>query len=161
MITQKLLKEFFYYLNGSLHWSFDKHYRAKKDQKAGCIAKNHRYKIIKINGNIVAEHRAIFLYHHGYLPEFIDHIDGNSLNNKIENLRETTSCQNQYNAKLRKDSGTKIKNVKWHKATQKWMVCIKVNKKDKYIGVFEDIELAELVATEARDKYHKDFARHK
>jgi broad specificity phosphatase PhoE len=28
------------------------------------------------------------------------------------------------------------------------------------VGVFEDLELAELVAIEARNKYHKEFARH-
>jgi hypothetical protein len=35
-----------------------------------------------------------------------------------------------------------------------------VNKKRKYIGSFEDVELADLVAQEARDKYHGRFARH-
>jgi hypothetical protein len=161
MITQKLLKEYFYYLNGSLYWSFNKHYKAKKDQKAGCLAKNHRYRIIKIDGRPFAEHRAIFLYHNGYLPEFVDHIDGNTCNNKIENLRETTCSQNQYNSKTRKDSSTNIKNVRWHKASKKWIVSIKIDKKDKYFGIYEDIELAELVAHEARDKYHQNFARHK
>ena len=37
----------------------------------------------------------------------------------------------------------------------------RVNKKPKYIGVYEDLELAELVAMEARNKYHGQFANHK
>jgi hypothetical protein len=40
------------------------------------------------------------------------------------------------------------------------MVCVRVNKKEKYFGIYDDIELAELVATEVRNKYHKEFARH-
>jgi hypothetical protein len=39
-------------------------------------------------------------------------------------------------------------------------VRVKVNKKQKHIGVFEDIELADLVAQEARNKFHGAFARH-
>lgn len=160
MITQELLNQNFYYKNGGLYWISDRNYKAKKDQKAGSLGTGHRYWHIQIKQKTIAEHRAIFLMHHGYLPNFVDHIDNNALNNKIENLRESTCSQNQYNSKLRKDSRSKIKNVKWHKATQKWMVCVRVNKKEKYFGIYHDIELAELVATEVRNKYHKEFARH-
>jgi hypothetical protein len=39
-------------------------------------------------------------------------------------------------------------------------VDIMVDSKKKYIGVFDDLELAELVAMEARNKYHGAFANH-
>ena len=41
----------------------------------------------------------------------------------------------------------------------KWRVRISVKNKSISIGCFEDLELADLVAQEARDKYHKEFAR--
>jgi hypothetical protein len=52
-----------------------------------------------------------------------------------------------------------IKGVCWHKSTNRWYVQLQVNKKMKYLGIYEDIELAELVAIEARAKYHGEFAR--
>jgi len=42
----------------------------------------------------------------------------------------------------------------------KWFVYVDVNKKRNNIGYFEDIELAELVAIEAREKYHGAYANH-
>ena len=59
--------------------------------------------------------------------------------------------------KLKIDNKSGSKNVHWNKQRNKWTVMIRVDKKQKYIGLFEDLELAELVATEARDKYHKEF----
>ena len=49
------------------------------------------------------------------------------------------------------------KNAEWKR---NWVVSIMVAGKRKYIGSFEDLELADLVATEARDKFHGQFARH-
>jgi len=99
--------------------------------------------------------------HHNYFPEYIDHIDNNPLNNKIENLRECTLSQNSQNQKLKSNNTSRIKNVTWHKRVKKWQVQIMINGKNKYFGVYEDLHLAELVATEARIKYYAEFARHK
>jgi hypothetical protein len=65
------------------------------------------------------------------------------------------------NSKLYCTNKSGIKNVCWNKKEKKWVVKLQVNKNRIHFGMFEDIELAELVATEARDKYHKTFARHK
>ena len=97
----------------------------------------------------------------GYLPKFIDHIDCNPSNNKIENLREATFSQNQHNTKKRITNTSGVKNVHWYKPLKKWMVYIMINKKRKHLGYFNNIELAELVAQEARNKYHGKYARHK
>jgi hypothetical protein len=41
-----------------------------------------------------------------------------------------------------------------------YQVKINVNKNTKSLGTFKDLELAELVAMEARNKYHGNFANH-
>lgn len=43
-------------------------------------------------------HRLVFQAFHGYLPKYIDHIDGNRANNSLENLREVTQSENMYQA---------------------------------------------------------------
>lgn len=47
-------------------------------------------------------HRVVFAVHHRELHEFIDHMDGNPLNNDIENLRPATSAQNAANSRYPK-----------------------------------------------------------
>ena len=96
--------------------------------------------------------------HYGHAPEFIDHIDGDKQNNRIENLRAATRAQNQLNAKLRKDSVTKLKNVTKHR--NKWQVRMRIDGVLTHIGTFADLELAKFVASEYRDKFHGEFANH-
>lgn len=45
------------------------------------------------------------------------------------------------------------------KHQKKWAVTLQFNGKTKHIGVFEDLEFADLVAQEARDKFHGKYAR--
>lgn len=63
------------------------------------------------------------------------------------------------NRKINKNNKLGIKGVCWNKNIQKYHVQIGLNGKVKHIGYFEDLEFAELIAQEARDKYHKEFAR--
>lgn len=160
MITKEKVLEFFEYKDGNLYWKKQLNNRGKIGQIAG--SKNTRgCRIIGIGGKHYLMHRLIFLMHHGYLPKKIDHIDCNPNNSKIENLREANHAENSYNAKLRKDNTTGCKGVIWNKFAKKWMVVVKANKKVAYSGYFDNLEFADLVAQEARNKYHKHFARHK
>ena len=105
-----------------------------------------------------AVHRIVFLLINGWLPDCVDHIDGNPSNNIIANLRAATRLQNQHNRRANLKSKTGIKNVSPHQG--KWMVRFSIRGKTKHIGCFDDIELAELVACEMRSLLHKEFARH-
>ena len=104
-------------------------------------------------------HQVIFLMQHGYVPECIDHIDGNIHNNKIENLREVTKMQNSYNCKIRKNNTTGVPNVYWFKKTNSYLEKVMANRKAVFTGYFKDLELAELVASEARTKFHNGYNR--
>lgn len=104
-------------------------------------------------------HKIIYLMHHGYMPQIVDHIDGNRQNNKIENLRAVNLSQNQHNRGVDGRNTSGYKNVSWCKRTNKWQVSIGIINKRIHFGRFDDIELADLVAQEARNKYHGQFSR--
>lgn len=157
MITQELVRYLFTYKDGELYWQ-NCPKTHQNGTKAGYL-NNTGYLRVKINQKGYLIHRLIYLAHHGHLPQMIDHINGNPLDNRIENLREATSCENQYNAKVRKDNYSGIKGIGWNKNKKKWIVRIRINGVRKTLGAFEDLELAELVILEARNKYHKEFAR--
>lgn len=156
------LNDLFDYCDGELYWKAkpSKYAQVKIGDKAGSVHSTG-YRILQLNGVKQKLHRVIFLMHHGYLPAHIDHIDGNSLNNRVENLRPTTRSQNLCNTKLFVNSKSGVKGVSWHNASKKWYVQVRLQGKAVYQKLFDDLELAALVATEARHKYHGEFARHK
>ena len=158
-ITQNQVKDLFDYRDGELYWKISLAYKIKIGNKAGSL-NGRGYLNTKIKGRLYRNHRIIFLYHHGYLPKCIDHIDGNKINNRIENLREATISQNICNARTRADNTSGVKGVSWHKQTKKWIVQLQVKNKAKYFGLYHDIEVAKFIAETMRNKYHGAFANH-
>lgn len=158
-LTQEYLQSVFIYSNGNL-------YRKKtisnqaKDKIAGHQRKNG-YCEIGVLGKVHKLHRVIFLYHHGWMPNIVDHIDGNILNNNIENLREANCCENIWNSKLNKRNKTGTKGVSWDKKSKQWIVSCSVNGKRHYLGIYKELDVAKRIATWFRNKNHKNFARHK
>ncbi len=157
-LTKEYLHQIFEYRDGCFFWKITKK-KIKAGSKVGALGSNG-YLSTNIQKKRYLLHRLIFLFHHGHLPKLIDHIDGNRFNNNINNLREATFSENICNSKLYKSSKSGFKNVYWLKNAKKWAVRLNINKKRVFLGLFEDIELADLVAHEARDKYHGKFAKH-
>jgi hypothetical protein len=158
MVNQREVIENFEYKNGFLFWKIGRS-GIQPGLQAGSKEKNGYYRI-RFNGKKYLTHRLIFLMHNGFMPNFVDHADNNPENNCIENLREATRTQNNQNRKNAKNNKTGAKNVTWEKSANSWRVRININGVSKSFGCFKNIELAELVATEARNKFLKDFARH-
>jgi hypothetical protein len=155
-MNQQFLQELFEYKDGNLYWKIQKGKKGKIGKQCGA---KHSQGYIQtcIDKKLYLNHRLIFLYHYGYLPEFIDHIDGNKTNNCIENLREATHCENQYNRKINKNNKSGIKGVHFHQ--NKWLVKIRVDGKVKYFGSYHDLQVAKFVSETMRYKYHKEFAK--
>jgi hypothetical protein len=130
-------------------------------QIAGCLHKGKGYIHVKIKAKSFKAHRLVFLYHHGYLPEIVDHIDGNKRNNKIENLRAATKEENCRNQKIRSTNKSGYKGVKWIEHCKKWQVEVCKNYKQLRFGMYEDLELAGLVAVEATELIHGRFSAYK
>lgn len=158
-MTQDEALSLFSYRDGSLYWrKAPGFHRSLDGTLAGTISKRG-YVHIQYKRKLYKAHQIVWLMFHGRIPALIDHINGLLTDNRLGNLRIATTVQNQQNARIRTDNSSGVKNVCWHKQ-HKWAVELSVNKKIKRLGYFEDLELADLVAIEARNKYHGDFANH-
>lgn len=154
-------KSIFQYRDGVLYW-IDEH---KNGVKAGYVAgrlcaKDGRFDI-KVNGKCYSRSRIVWEIHFGSIPAglYVDHINGNTSDDRVSNLRLATPSQNSFNKSLPKSNSSGFKGVTWNKSCKKWQVLIHKNKKPIYLGVYSDIELADLVASEAREKYFGEFNR--
>lgn len=157
ILTQEYLHTLFEYKDGILYWKKAKE-KVTVGNNAGCIS-NTGYLCVGIDRTPFLNHRVIFMMHKGYMPIMIDHIDGNKLNNKIENLRETTRGQNRMNSKLQSNNISGAKNVNWNKKHKKWYVQLSAEGKKLYFGSYFDLNVARFVAETMRHKYHKQFSR--
>lgn len=128
--------------------------RAYSGKLAGTIRSNG-YRQVRIHGVNYLEHRLVWLYLHGALPEYeIDHVDGCKSNNRPENLRECTAAQNRQNIVSRSGSTSQHLGVSWNRNAQKWQVRIKYDGKDRHIGLFTSEEDAASAYLAEKAKHH-------
>ena len=159
-LTVDLLKHLFKYdkETGELRWDVKKA-GVTYGAIAGC-SNGRGYLVVRVNGNLYYVHRLIFLMHKGYLPKIIDHINGDKLDNRIENLRSATVGQNQHNRKTNTNNTSGYKGVCWDKAMKKWRARIKREDKSTHLGYFTNAEEADKVVRAAREELHGSFANH-
>jgi hypothetical protein len=127
-----------------------------RGRKAG---NNHRkYSQIKINGRLHQAHRVIFLWHHGYLPQTVDHINRIKSDNRIENLRPATHSQQAQNQAPRKDGSCKWRGVTLQAEHGKYQAILCANSIRYYLGWFENPDDAATAYNEAATELHGEFA---
>lgn len=118
----------------------------------------HGYWIVCVNYRRYRAHRVIWLMERGEWPAHeLDHINGDRADNRMVNLREVTTSQNQMNRRKAKNNTSGVTGVSWHSIGKKWAVELWVRGRKRYFGLHEDLEFAELVSSEARRKYHGEF----
>ena len=159
VLSQKLLRELFEYRDGELYWKVSPSEKIKSGSVVGTIGP-HGYKVTKVNYKGYRVHRLIFMYHHGYMPEFVDHIDCDKLNNRIENLRSVTQSQNQLNRKIFKCSKSGVKGVYWHKGKKKWTSGCSNSGQWYNLGTYDTREEAEKSVRDFREEHHGEFVNH-
>lgn len=89
----------------------------------------------------------------------VDHINGDTLDNRKENLRLVTHSQNIINSKKRKNCTSKYKGVFRNKKANKWQAQIRVKQKAIHLGYFTDEVKAAKAYNKAAIKYFKEYAR--
>ena len=90
--------------------------------------------------------------------KFVDHIDGDKLNNRRENLRLVTSKQNSRNRHISKNNTSGSKGVTFLAKREKWLAQIWHQGKYMNLGLYDSTELAAHAYNEAALKYHGEHA---
>jgi hypothetical protein len=139
-ITQIRLKEVldFNYNMGYFTW--------KKPTGPNCnIGKiagwKHRsgYRYISIDNITYPEHRLVFLYIEGYIPEnTIDHINRIRDDNRWENLREVSVQCNNRNIGIKNNNRSGITGVRFNIREKKWKAQITINSNQIHLGTYNN-----------------------
>lgn len=130
--------------------------KVKVGEIAGSITpKGYRY--IQAKGRKYPAHHLVWYFETGSFPSlFIDHIDGNKLNNHFLNLREVTIKQNNEHRGKQKNNSSGYKGVTFNKRLNKFIAQIQHNSKQLHIGIFDTA----LEASEAYEQKAKSLFSH-
>lgn len=147
----------------SYHFATDASEALYKKQRlhkqAGSVRKdgNTYYLSVTIYGVAYPAHRILYKLRTGEEPEKIDHLDGNGLNNRADNIVASDSVHNAQNC--RKNSKNTSGFVGVNKQDGKWCARISVNGVEKYLGSF--VEFNDVVLARSREmELHQFSKRH-
>lgn len=117
---------------GDLLWVKKPNSRCK--DIAGSVDRRRGYRTIKIDYERYYAHQLVFLIHHGWIPDLIDHINRDTSDNRIENLRAVTRTANALNAGPKKSNTSGATGVS--EVGSKWRARIKIARREHYLGLF-------------------------
>lgn len=160
MLTLNRLRSVISYdpITGECSWKKTLSNRGPCGSTAGNVRKDGQVqiKIDKINYQM---HRIIFFYMTGRWPnKEVDHINGNSSDNRWKNLREATPNQNKANRKATLTNKLGVKGVRYQAG--KYEAVITVNRKQIYLGRYNRLVEAETAHRNAAEMYFGEFAVH-
>lgn len=141
---------------GSFFWKKRISIRIKIGNSAGAIRRDGR-RIITIDGETFYAYRLAWFYVTGLMPvDTLDHINGNSSDDRIENIRPATIAENNQNIRRpRQANRAGYLGVHWSKKYQTYVSQIMANGKRTHIGHFKTAEDAHQAYLEAKRKQHE------
>jgi hypothetical protein len=123
------------------------------------------YLVGSINSTNAYAHRVAWMHYYGEpVPDglFVDHVNGDTSDNRIENLRLVTPLQSQFNRAPSRSSKAGFKGVSFDKSSKKrpWFATIAREGERKLIGYFATPEDAAAAYEAVARDYHGDFGYH-
>jgi hypothetical protein len=152
-MTYELATQLFEYKDGILYWKKG----TKNTYKGKPVSPSlkRKYLQVKHKNKVYYIHRIVFLLCNGYLPKYIDHINQNKHDNRIENLRECNYFQNMANTK-----GWKSKSLPKgvSKNGNNFNARIMYMGKQYNLGTFKSIEEAQNIYINKSKELLKEFS---
>lgn len=140
---------FRYEADGTLHWRHPE--RNRKRGPLGAKAGHGGRLQVRLRHGHEYVHRLIWVWHHGYWPkDQIDHINGDRLDNRIQNLRELDNAANCQNRRHR--------GVTFEKRAGKWRARIMVDGRSISLGYYVSEVDALDAYQDAKLRLHESFA---
>jgi HNH endonuclease/AP2 domain len=87
----------------------------------------------------------------------IDHINGNKLDNRRQNLRIVDDKGNSENQARSSKNTSGFRGVSWNKAAKKWQAYVHENRKMIHLGFYDDLNQAAEIAAEYRRQHYKSY----
>lgn len=128
-------------------------------EEAGAIQRGPKpYHVIQLDGVKYKRGRLAFMFVEGRWPkDCIDHINGDSVDDSWENLREATATENSWNHKTRAKKSNLPMGVRSNKSGR-FSARIGHHGSQIQIGTFDTEEEAKQAYSNARVKYYGEFA---
>lgn len=143
--------------NGFLYWS-DLSSPRKRGNRIGSGCTNG-YISVAIGGKRIHAHRICFFLFYGYWPSgVIDHVNHNTLDNSIRNLRHCSILENIHNSRKAAGTSSKYKGVNFRSDTKKWEARIRVGGKRILLGHFKSEDDAGEAYRSASRIHHGQFS---
>lgn len=120
-----------------------------------CGMHSSGYLRVTVLGHRELAHRVAWLLHYGEWPKNkIDHRNGNRKDNRIRNLRESTTAENNQNMAGWPKSSSKFVGVSWDSSRSKWKAAITSGLKSKFLGRYDTEEEAYSAYCKAKAELH-------
>lgn len=102
------------------------------------------YRQIKLGHVPYRAHRLAWFLTHGQWPDGeVDHINGDKVDNRLDNLRVVDRAGNSQNQRAaHRDNSSGFLGVTWNKQHCRWQAKLQVNKKMHHVGYFDAPEVA-------------------
>lgn len=120
------------------------------------------YRRGKIFGKVFGAHRVIWKMITGDEPAIIDHINGDKVDNRFENLRSVASVDNQRNMKKYKNNQSGVSGVTFCRQDGVWRARIGIGAgEEKCLGSYSSLEeaVAARRVAEVELGYHPNHGR--
>lgn len=120
------------------------------------------YRCGRIFDRTYLAHRVIWLLATGqWADDTIDHINGDQLDNRLENLRAVSMAENNRNLRRPTHNTSGVVGVVWNRLNRKWMAQISQGVQTKYLGSFDKFEdaVAARKAAEIERGFHANHGR--